>query len=63
MYIQHFMKMFFGLIVMAIIGLGFLALVNHYNNREPLAGITPTLTKGGTSTASASKTPVLSKKL
>ena len=54
MYIKHFIKMFLGLVVMAGIGLGFLIGINHYNNRDSLAGITPTVTKNATGTVSAS---------
>lgn len=49
MYAKHFIFMLLGLVLMAAIGLGFLVVVNHYNNRPPLAGITDT------STASASQ--------
>lgn len=42
--------MLLGLVLMAVIGLGFLLAVNKYSNREPLAGIVP-----HTSSASVSK--------
>ncbi len=41
MYARHFIKMLLGLAVMAVIGLGFLVIVNRYSNRAPLTGITP----------------------
>ena len=41
MYIKHFAKMFLWLILMAVIGLGFLVAVNRYYKRDALAGITP----------------------
>ncbi len=31
MYVKHFLKMFFGLILMAAIGVGGLVLLNHYS--------------------------------
>ena len=43
MYAKHFIGMLIGLIVMALIGLGFLVMTNHYSNRDPLAGITPSV--------------------
>ena len=39
-YVFHFIKMLLGLAFMALIGLGFLTVVNLYNGRAPLAGIT-----------------------
>ena len=55
MYAKHFITMFFSLILMAIVGVGFLAAVNHYNHRDLLAGITSSVTAGTSTTTKTSK--------
>ena len=43
-YVFHFIKMLLGLALMGLIGLGFLAMINLYYGRAPLAGITASVT-------------------
>ena len=49
MYTRHFIKMLILLILMAVIGLGFLVLVNNSNNRDPLAGLVSPSVSGNVS--------------
>ena len=53
MYTGHFFKMLLGLLLMAIIGLGFLVATNYFAHRDPIAGITPSVVNGSTSTVSS----------
>lgn len=53
MYTQHFFKMLFGLVLMAVIGLGFLVFVNQSSHRDPLSGIVPATTAQGNSSTTA----------
>ena len=55
MYAKHFITMFLSLVLMAILGLGFLAVINHHNHRDLLAGITSSVTAGTSTTAKISK--------
>ena len=55
MYTKHFIGMLFGLILMAVIGLGCLYLVNKSSNRAPLSGITPAVTQGNTKNVTTKK--------
>ena len=48
--------MLFWLIVMALIGLGFLVAVNLNSNRAPFAGITPSVTKNVSNSTGPLKT-------
>ena len=46
MYIKHFVTMLLALVLMAVIGLGFLVLVNQHYHRDLLAGITSSVSAG-----------------
>jgi hypothetical protein len=52
MYAKHFIGMLNGLVALALIGLGVLVMTNVFAGRDPLAGITPSLTNGSASSTS-----------
>lgn len=48
--------MLIGLVAMALIGLGFLVMTNRYFNRDPLAGITPSVVNNTSTSTNPLKT-------